>query len=329
MSRLHPSLHHPAAREWLEAHIHSSMLVYPLFVTDRDEDKDIAGFSPNKQWGRGPNGDYVTLVAHLKELEEKGLRSVMLFGVIGEAKKDEVGSDGYDARTPVCLCLQGLARACPNLQLMADVCLCEYTSHGHCGALREVTGEQVINNQRTLEILAECAIAYAKAGAHMVCPSDMMDGRIEAIRSALDRHEFAHVSIMAYTSKKASCMYAPFRAAVESTFQGDRKRYQQPVGSAGIANRALRRDLAQGADVVLVKPSLWYGDIIRSFAQNSDVPVAAYVVSGEYKMLQDYAESTGDLGTVLKESHTSLVRAGATVLVTYFTPVLLDLIPTW
>jgi len=327
---LHSSLHHPAAREWLDVHIHPSMLVYPVFVTRRTVDKNIPGFSPNKQWGCGQNKDFASLAAYLHSLQMKGLRSVMLFGVVDEQEKDNVGGKGYDdPDTPVCLALRVLKKACPKLMLLADVCLCEYTDHGHCGTLRKVDGEELIDNDKTLTLLSKCAVLYAQAGAHMVCPSDMMDGRVEVIRKALDRNNYGHVSIMAYTSKKASCLYAPFRAAVESTFKGDRKRYQQPVGSASIAERAATRDIEQGADVILVKPCLWFGDIIRSFAERKTVPVAAYVVSGEYKMLQDYATATGDLEGVLKESHTSIVRAGATILITYFTPALLDYIPSW
>lgn len=335
--RLHSSLHHPAMREWQEPHLHSSNLVYPIFVTNREHDHPIKGFAPNVQWGAGKDMKFQTLVAYLSSLQKKGLRSVMLFGVTSEAEKNCTGTMADDERTPVVRCLQALRMQCPDLMLLADVCLCEYTDHGHCAPLKPMppVGKSslselpIIDNEAGVKRLSDISVAYAKAGAHMVCPSDMMDGRINGIRCALDKEGMQHISIMAYTSKKASCMYAPFRAAVESTFKGDRKRYQQPCGSSQIARRALKRDLQEGADVVLVKPCLFYGDIIKSFAETSDVPVAVYVVSGEYKMLKDYGEATGSLEAVLREAHVGLLRAGASILITYFTPLLLDAIPTW
>ncbi|KAJ8509489.1 hypothetical protein ON010_g18758 [Phytophthora cinnamomi] len=196
--------------------------------------------------------------------------------------------------------------------------MCEYTDHGHCGILRDVDGEQVLDNARTLERLASIALAYARAGAHMVCPSDMMDNRVGAIRKIFNDNGFEHVSIMAYTSKKASVMYAPFRDAVESTFQGDRKRYQHPVGSTSHAALAFERDVLQGADSVIVKPSLFYSDIVASFAAKKTVPVVCYLVSGEYKMVKDYGDSTNSLESVVREAHLGLLRAGASVLVTLF-----------
>ena len=329
MSSLHAALHHPTAREWTEPHLHASSLVYPLFVTNKESDAPIEGFSPNMQWCSGSDNTFATLVEHLTPLVAKGLRAVMLFGVVTEKTPD--GSMADDADTPVIRCLRALSSnpmtSC--LMLCADVCLCEYTDHGHCGVLRKVNGEDVIDNTPSCERLAVVARAYAEAGAHCVCPSDMMDGRIGHIRACLDESGHNHVSIMAYTSKKASCMYSPVRAAVESTFKGDRKRYQQPVGARGLGLRALARDLQQGADYVLVKPALFYSDIIRSFAERAERPVACYVVSGEYKMLKDYGESCGCLENVVKESHVSMARAGATIIITYFTPQILDWLPKW
>jgi len=328
MSQIHPSLHHLAAREWTEPHLHGSNLVYPLFVTRLTEDKLIPQFGPNKQWGAGPDGkSYLTLVEYLLTLQSKGLRSVMLFGVVTD--KDEHGSSAEKLDTPVIVACGAIRSALPEMMVMCDVCLCEYTDHGHCGVLRTIDGEDAINNIESCSRLAQVAVAYANAGAHWVCPSDMMDGRIAAIRTALNKNGFDHVGILAYTSKKASVMYAPFRAAVDSTFTGDRKRYQQPVGSVVHARRALTRDLSEGADAVLVKPSLFYGDIVKSVSENAQVPVACYVVSGEYVMLLDYAKRTNDLPSILHESHVGLLRAGASILITYFTPELLDLIPQW
>jgi porphobilinogen synthase len=211
---------------------------------------------------------------------------------------------------------------------MADVCLCEYTDHGHCGIL-EADG-CFIDNDKTVQRISEIAVSYADSGADVVVPSDMMDGRIGAIRDGLNRTGNSHVAIMSHSSKKASVMYSPFRSAVESTFTGNRRTYQHPVGSSSIAMRALQRDLAEGSDIVMVKPSLMFGDLISKYRDASPTtPVAAYVVSGEYKMLHDYGTATNSLSEVVRESHLSLVRAGASILVTYFTPLLLDEIPRW
>lgn len=324
---LHSSLHHPAQRAWSEPHVHPSQLIYPLFVTQRDEDRAIVGLEPNKQWGRQADGSYSTLVNHLKQLQQHGLASVMLFGVVDE--KDPHGSMADATVTPVIECTQVLRAQCPELLIACDVCMCEYTDHGHCGLLRHVDGEALIDNDQTINRLATIALCYARAGAHMVCPSDMMDNRVSRIRTLLDEHHFQHVSIMAYTSKKASCMYAPFRDAVESTFKGNRQRYQHPVGSVNHALLALERDQREGADIVIVKPSLFYGDIVQRFAARQSLPVACYVVSGEYKMLMDYGNSTNSLESVVREAHTSLLRAGASVLITYFTPFILERWTKW
>ena len=327
MDSLHSSLHHPTQRAWSEPHLHPSQLMYPLFVTLRHEDKSIRGLEPELQWGQGVDGTFPTLIAHLRVLVAKGLTSVMLFGVVDT--KDGHGSMADDMATPVIKCTAALRKELPELLVACDVCMCEYTDHGHCGMLRVVDGEHVLDNARTLERLSSIALAYAKAGAHVVCPSDMMDNRIGAIRQIYNDHGFEHVSIMAYTSKKASVMYAPFRDAVESTFQGDRKRYQHPVGSTSHASLAFHRDVKQGADSVIVKPSLFYTDIVASFAAKKTVPVVCCLVLGEYKMLKDYGDSTDSLESVVREAHLGLLRAGASVLITYFTPYILDHCMKW
>ncbi|KAL7686161.1 putative delta-aminolevulinic acid dehydratase, aldolase-type TIM barrel [Plasmopara halstedii] len=327
MNFLHSSLHHPAQRAWSEPHLHPSQLMYPLFVTMRSVDKVIRGLEPELQWGQGPEGDFASLVTHLRVLMTKGLTNVMLFGVVD--KKDAHGCMADDETTPVIKCTKVLRKALPDLMVACDVCMCEYTDNGHCGILRDVDGEQILDNNRTLERLMCIALAYANAGAHMVCPSDMMDNRIGEIRKMYNEKGFEHVSIMAYTSKKASVMYAPFRNAVESTFQGDRKRYQHPVGSVSHATLAFERDVQQGADSVIVKPSLFYTDIVASFAAKKTVPVVCYLVSGEYKMIKDYGDSTNSLESIVREAHLSLLRAGASVLITYFTPYILDHCAKW
>lgn len=318
---LHPSLHHSAARAWSEPSLEAKRLMYPVFVRYAKEDKDIKGFEPNKQWGSENN--FARLVEHLRKLVSIGLTSCMLFGVVAE--KDPEGKLADDPNTPVIVALKSIRLEIPELFVAVDVCLCEYTSHGHCGILKEEErdGSAVIDNTKTLSRLSTISLEYAKAGAHMVCPSDMMDGRVHSIKSVLENHGYQHVMIMAYTSKKASTMYAPFRQAVDSTFTGNRKRYQHPIGSTLQAMRALERDVAEGADVVIVKPSLFYGDIIKAFAQTRTELIAAYVVSGEYVMLKGYGQQTGDLKSVVEESHLSLLRAGASILITYFAPEIL------
>ena len=299
-----------------------------MFVTSRNEDKDIGGCFkyPNIQWGSGKDRLYDTLVTQCVELVEKyGLRHLMLFGVVDV--KDSVGSLADDLeRSPILDCIKAI-RSNPRLNKMSlftDVCLCEYTDHGHCGILNPTTNN--IDNKSSVDRLAQIALSYAQAGADVVCPSDMMDSRIGVIRDTLDANQNDHVMIMSYTSKKASALYSPFRDAVESTFKGNRSTYQHPVGSSSIARRALSRDIAEGADMVLVKPSLMYTDIIADYKSKCDVPVAAYLVSGEYKMLAEYGKDE-----VIREAHVSLVRAGATVLVSYFTPWILQnrLLDVW
>ncbi|MCX8214886.1 MAG: hypothetical protein OTJ97_10355 [SAR202 cluster bacterium] len=216
--------------------MHPSQFVLPLFVTDSyGPDYDIPGFAPNKQWSCGRNRDFDTLVSYLKKLQPLGLATVMLFGVAKDANSvtaeagretaDERGSSADCEDCAVVLALRALRKGLPDLQLMADVCLCAATSHGHCGLLRDdpaASAERLIDNDATLLRLTDLALTEARAGAHWVCPSDMMDGRVDAIRRGLDKNGFTHVGILAYTSKKASCMYGPFRAAVDSKFKEGR-----------------------------------------------------------------------------------------------------------
>jgi porphobilinogen synthase len=327
--KLHASLRHPSCRSsFLEPKIHASQLVWPVFVTSRESDKEIGGCFkyPNIQWGAGKHKTYDTLLQQCVQLvEEHGMRHLMLFGVVDH--KDSIGSlADLAGQSPILDCIKAI-RAEPRLNRMSlftDVCLCEYTDHGHCGIVHPETN--TINNPASVERLAKVAVEYAKAGADVVCPSDMMDSRVGAIRDRLDESGCDHVMIMSYTSKKASVLYSPFRDAVESTFKGNRSTYQHPVGSAGIARRALTRDVAEGADMVLVKPSLMYTDIISDLKARCDLPVAAYLVSGEYKMLSEYGNDR-----IIREAHLSLVRAGANCLVTYFTPWILQnsLLDVW
>jgi porphobilinogen synthase len=239
---------------------------------------------------------------------------VILFGI--PAQKDELGSGAYDEEGIVQLAVRALKEAHPQLTVITDVCLCEYTSHGHCGFVRD--GE--VDNDISVELLAKTAISHAQAGADVVAPSDMMDGRIGAIRHQLDEEGFPDTPIIAYSAKYASAFYGPFREAAESTPEfGDRRGYQMDPGNALEAVREARLDLEEGADVVMVKPALPYLDVIRRIKDDTDAPVAAYHVSGEYSMLKAAALNGWiDERAAALEALTAIRRAGADLIFTYY-----------
>ena len=247
------------------------------------------------------------------ELARLGVGGVILFGL--PAKKDAVGSEGYAKDGVVPRALRALKASAPGLLLWADVCLCEYTDHGHCGVL---AGERV-DNDKSLPLLARAAVAYAEAGADIVAPSDMMDGRVGAIRRALDEAGLPETPIVSYAAKYASAFYGPFREAAESAPQfGDRRAYQMDPSNGDEALREVALDLEEGADMVMVKPALPYLDIVRRVKERFGVPVAAYNVSGEYSMLKAAAERGWiDGERAALEALTSIRRAGADVIVTY------------
>ena len=247
------------------------------------------------------------------ELARLGVGGVILFGL--PAKKDAVGSEGYAKDGIVPRALRALKASAPGLLLWADVCLCEYTDHGHCGVL---TGERV-DNDKSLPLLSRAAVAYAEAGADIVAPSDMMDGRVGAIRRALDDAGLPETPIVSYAAKYASAFYGPFREAAESAPQfGDRRAYQMDPSNGDEALREVALDLEEGADMVMVKPALPYLDIVRRVKERFGVPVAAYNVSGEYSMLKAAAERGWiDGERAALETLTSIRRAGADVIVTY------------
>ncbi|MGZ4384853.1 MAG: porphobilinogen synthase [Gaiellaceae bacterium] len=256
-----------------------------------------------------------TLVGEAQELEALGVPAVILFGIPEE--KDEAGSGAWDEEGIVQQALHALRQACPGLVLLTDVCLCEYTSHGHCGVVAD--GE--IANDPTLDLLARTAVSHVEAGADAVCPSDMMDGRVAAIRSALDEAGHAQVPIVSYAAKYASAFYGPFREAAESTPAfGDRRSHQMDPANVREALRECELDLAEGADAIMIKPALPYLDVIRAARERFDAPVWAYNVSGEYAMIkaagaQGYLEER----QAALESLTAIVRAGADVVVSYWT----------
>ena len=248
-----------------------------------------------------------------RKLADAGVPAVLLFGI--PERKDATGSGATTADGIIPRALEAIRKAAPGLVLITDVCLCEYTDHGHCGVIRE--GD--VDNDATLELLAAEALAHARAGADLVAPSDMMDGRVGAIRRALDQAGFANLPIMSYAAKFASAFYGPFRDAAQSTPQfGDRRGYQMDPANAREALREVRLDLEEGADMVMVKPALAYLDIIRAVRDLVDVPVAAYNVSGEYAMVKAAAARGWiDEERVAKETLVSIARAGADIILTY------------
>lgn len=283
--------------------------IYPLFVTyGKGLKKEISSMP-------GCYQESVDLVAEsAKEVYSLGIPAVILFGI--PEHKDEIGSSAFDDNGVVQNAIRAIKDAIPELYVITDVCMCEYTSHGHCGFIEK--GD--VNNDKTLELLAKEAISHAKAGADMVAPSDMMDGRVSAIRKALDSEGFSHIPIMSYAAKYASAFYGPFREAAESTPQfGDRRTYQMDPANRREAIKEVSLDIEEGADIVMVKPALSYLDIISDIKSNFTVPVAAYNVSGEYSLVKAGARLGWiDENRVMLEILTSIKRAGADLILTYF-----------
>jgi porphobilinogen synthase len=253
-------------------------------------------------------------VAECRETAVLGIPAVILFGI--PEKKDAIGSEAYADHGVVQQAVRAVKEAVPDLIIMTDVCLCEYTDHGHCGLVKN--GD--VDNDATLELLAREALSHAQAGADIVAPSDMMDGRVGAIRKALDGHGFAGVAIMAYAAKYASGFYGPFREAAESTPQfGDRRSYQMDPANSDEAMREVELDISEGADIVMVKPALAYLDVIYRVKERFGYPVAAYNVSGEYSMIKAAgANGWVDEERIMLEVLLSIRRAGADVILTYF-----------
>jgi porphobilinogen synthase len=253
------------------------------------------------------------IVEECREVAGLGIPAVILFGL--PEHKDELGSEAADARGAVQRSIEAIRKAKLNLLVIADVCLCEYTSHGHCGVLKD--GE--VLNDPTLVLLADAALSHARAGADLVAPSDMMDGRVAAIRQRLDENNFEDVAILSYAAKYCSSFYGPFREAAESTPKsGDRRGYQMDPANAREALREVALDLEEGADIIMVKPALPYLDVIQRVRERFDVPVGAYNVSGEYSMVKAAARNGWiDEKRVVLEILTGIQRAGADIILTY------------
>ena len=286
-------------------------LIYPLFIVDGE---NIKREIPSMEGVYHFSVDM--LEDEIKELTELGIEHVLLFGVPDDEKKDCCASEAFNPEGAVQRAVRKIKEINPQMGVICDVCMCEYTDHGHCGIL---TDSGYVHNDKTLNYLGKIALSYAESGADMVAPSDMMDGRIGAIREVLDNNGFENVAIMAYSAKYASAFYGPFRDAANSAPQfGDRKTYQMDPANSNEAIVEGKLDVAEGADIIMVKPALSYLDIIQRFKDNFDLPIAAYNVSGEYSMLK-LAVKQGLLNeSAIYEAVMSIKRAGATIIITYF-----------
>ncbi len=287
-------------------------LLYPMFVTAESASSEISSMPGIFRY------TVEDLCRAVEEVAELDIPAIMLFGI--PAEKDAVGSGGYTADGIVPQAIRAVRRAVgEKLLIVPDVCLCEYTDHGHCGVLEHRNGVPTVANDPTLELLARAAVTYAEAGADMIAPSDMMDGRVAAIRAALDSNGFEQTPIMAYSAKYASGFYGPFREAADSAPQfGDRRTYQMDPPNRREALREIAQDIDEGADIVMVKPGLAYLDILRDARETFDVPLAVYNVSGEYSMLKAAARNGWiDEARVIAETLTAFKRAGADIILTY------------
>jgi porphobilinogen synthase len=301
--------HESLRRLVCETSLSVSDLIYPMFVaTGRDRREAIASMPGQYRWSVD------LLVKEATDVKLLGIPAVILFGI--PDRKDERGTPAYDPHGIVPCAIRAIKQHVPDLLVMTDVCIDEYTSHGHCGIVKDGR----ILNDDTLECLREMARTHAEAGADVVAPSDMMDGRVGAIRDELDRHGYTEIPIMSYAAKYASCLYAPFREAADSTPTfGDRRSYQMDVANAREALREIDLDIEEGADIVMVKPALPFLDIIAAARARVSLPIAAYQVSGEYSMIKAAAQAGWlDESRAMMESLLSIKRAGADMILTYF-----------
>ena len=291
-----------------ETSISITDLVYPIFVIEGDNQKNEVSSMPGiYQWSLD------RLEEELGRVKHSGVKAVLLFGI--PAKKDPQGSEAYNPDGIVQRAIRQIKQFDPDMIVIADVCLCEYTSHGHCGLIH---GEEILNDE-TLPLLAKMAVTCAKAGADIIAPSDMMDGDVAAIRKELDDNGFIHTAIMAYSAKYASGYYSPFRDAADSApCFGDRKTYQMDISNGKEGIREVQKDIEEGADIVMVKPALAYLDVIHAVTNYTDYPVAAYNVSGEYSMVKAAALNGWiDEKRVIMENMIAMKRAGAKIIITY------------
>jgi porphobilinogen synthase len=294
-----------------ETHLRVDQLIYPMFAAEGlTEPNEIVSMPGIMQWPLDQIGREVQRIAAL------GIPAVLLFGIPNE--KDEVGSQAYAETGVIQEAIRRIKAASPETLIVTDVCLCEYTSHGHCGVIHNGT----VQNDESLTLLAQMALSHVEAGADIVAPSDMMDGRIGTLRHVLDEHGYNQTPIMAYSVKYASGFYGPFREAAGSTPQfGDRRSYQMDPANVREALRELEQDIFEGADMVMVKPALAYLDVIRQVRDHCELPLVAYSVSGEYSMVKAAAQQGWiDEQRIVMEMLTGIRRAGADMIITYFAP---------
>lgn len=291
-----------------ETRISKSDLIYPMFVVDGENVKNPVESMPNVYQYSLDRMDEI-----LNEVEKSGISGILIFGV--PKHKDEYATEAYNDNGITQQAIRYIKKNYPSLIIIADVCLCEYTSHGHCGV---VCGEKILNDE-TLPLLSKMAVSLAKAGADIIAPSDMMDGRVSAIRNALDENGFIDTPILSYSAKFASAYYSPFRDAAESAPEfGDRKTYQMDYANGREALREIADDISEGADMVMVKPALAYLDIIKSAREKFDLPLVAYNVSGEYAMVKAAAQNGWiDEKKIVSENMIAIKRAGADIIITY------------
>ena len=302
--------YNPIVRDMVrETVLSKNDLIYPLFVVPGEMIKNPVKFMPGIF-----QHSIDTLVDECKEVRDLGIPAIIIFGI--PEHKDEQGSGAYDPNGIVQKAIRAIKKEVNDLVIITDVCMCEYTSHGHCGLLE---GEEILNDE-TIALLAKEAVSHVEAGADMVAPSDMMDGRVFAIRKALDYNGFIKIPIMSYAAKYSSVYYGPFRDAAESTPSfGDRKSHQMDIGNINEALREVEADIEEGADIVMVKPAGPYLDVIRKVKEKFGMPTAAYQVSGEYSMIKAAGQNEWiDEERVMIESLISIKRAGADMILTYF-----------
>jgi len=303
-----------------ETNISPDQLVQPAFIIPgKDVKEEIRSMPGQFRFSVDRIGE------EAREIKKAGISSMLIFGI--PENKDEKASGAYAKDGVVQMAIASIKEAVPEMYVITDVCLCEYMSHGHCGivrkcvsaSVRKLKGDYVIDNDATLELLAMTAVSHAESGADMVAPSDMMDGRVAAIRKALDKEGFTYTPIMSYAAKYASAFYGPFRSAAESAPQvGDRKTYQMDPPNVREAMKEIALDIEEGADIVMVKPALAYLDVIAKARERFDLPIAAYNVSGEYSMLKAAAKNGWiDEKRAVLETLTAIKRAGADIIITY------------
>lgn len=287
-------------------------LIYPLFVSENiSEPKEISSMPKQMHW------PVEQIDQPVKNAMSKGITAFILFGI--PSQKDPYGESGCNDNSVICKAIKHLKKHCPDAYLITDVCLCEYTSHGHCGFLDEAGN---VENDTSCAQLAKMALSHVKAGADMVAPSDMMDGRISAIRDILDENGFVYTPIMSYSAKYASSFYGPFREAADSApGKGDRKGYQMDFSNSRDASIELESDYQEGADILMIKPGLPYLDILKIAKDTYDCPLCSYHVSGEYSMIKAASEKGWiDEKKIVLESLTAMRRAGADLIITYYAP---------